>query len=151
MVLTPGSAPPLADVLRDLAALPLPSPVYEPEEPELPPVQRIPRNMWYEDSELRRLHGEQTRAGMRRARELGKRLGRPRIDALPGFEQTFAPVIGRISSGQVTRTEAAKELGISTSTLKRVIDTWDNRQKKPLTCPLPDSDYNADIVTEVSY
>ena len=65
-VLTPGEAPPLAAELRDLGAFPLPAPVYEPEEPEkpeVPPLQPQIRRMWYEDSELRRLHGEQAKAG----------------------------------------------------------------------------------------
>lgn len=113
--------------LRDLGALPLPSPVYEPEEPEKleePPSQPQIRRMWYEDSELRRLHGEQTKAGLVKARERGKRLGRPKVDETPGFELRSSSIFKRISSGEINRAQAAKELGISSGTLQRVYARW---------------------------
>jgi transposase len=147
-VLTPGGAPPLAAELRNQAMLPIPSPIYEPEEPEkeeLPPIQPQPRRIWYEDSELRRLHGEQTRAGMMRARERGKRLGRPRVEELPGFEQRFTWIFEQITSGEITHTQAAKELAISPGTLKRVLDGW-----KPLPSTLLDGFYNIDALVEVA-
>jgi len=49
----------------------------EPEKEELPSPEKQIKHIWFEDSELRRLHGEQTRAGLVRARERGKQLGRP--------------------------------------------------------------------------
>jgi hypothetical protein len=125
-VLTQGEAPPLAAELRDLGALPLLSPVYEPEEPEKLEIPSKPqiRRMWYEDSELRHLHGEQTKAGMVKARERGKRLGRPKVDEAPGFELRSSLVFKRLSSGEITRTQAAQELGISCGTLQRVYARW---------------------------
>jgi len=136
-VLTPGEAPPLAAELRDLGALPLLPPVYEPEEPEKPegpPPQPQLRKMWYEDSELRRLHGEQTKAGLVKARERGKRLGRPKVDETPGFELRSSSILKRISAGEITRTQAAKELGLSPGTLTRVFARWMETPSEP---PLP--------------
>jgi hypothetical protein len=147
-VLTPGGAPLLAAELRNLAMLPIPSPIYEPEEPEkeeLPPIRPQPRTIWYEDSELRRLHGEQTKAGMMRARERGRRLGRPRVEQLPGFEQRFAWIFQQITSGEITHTQAAKELAISPGTLKRVLDGW-----KPLPSTLLEGFYYVDALVEVA-
>ena len=147
-VLTPGGAPPLAAELRNLAMLPIPSPIYEPEEPEeekLSPIRPQPRRIWYEDSELRRLHGEQTRAGLIRARERGRRLGRPKVEELPGFEQRFAGIFEQITSGEITHTQAAKELAISPGTLKRVLDGW-----TPLPSTFPDGFYNVDSLVEVT-
>jgi transposase len=141
-VLTPGGAPPLAAELRNQAMLPIPSPVYEPEEP---PIQPQPRGIWYENSELRRLHGEKTKAGMMRARERGKQIGRRRVEELPGFEQRFAWVFEQITSGEITHTQAAKELAISRSTLERVLDEW-----KPLPSMLLDGLHDIDALVEVA-
>jgi hypothetical protein len=141
-VLTPGEAPPLAAELRDLGALPLPAPVYEPEEPEkpeVPPLQPQIRRMWYEDSELRHLHGEQTKAGMAKARERGKRLGRPKVDEAPGFELRSSSIFKGIASGQITRAQAAKELGISSGTLTRVFAKWIKTPSDPLDPPVIDA------------
>jgi transposase len=152
-VLTPGEAPPLAAELRDLGALPLLAPVYEPEEPEkpeVPPPQFQIRKMWYEDSELRRLHGEQTKAGLVKARERGKRLGRPKVDETPGFEQRFASIFKRIASGEITRTQGAKELAMSPDTLKRVIDTWIKTERRPSPLPVLDGFYDIDALEKVA-
>ena len=141
-VLTPGEAPPLAAELRDLGAFPLPAPVYEPEEPEkpeVPPLQPQIRRMWYEDSELRHLHGEQTKAGMAKARERGKRLGRPKVDEAPGFELRSSSIFKGIASGQITRAQAAKELGISSGTLTRVFAKWIKTPSDPLDPPVIDA------------
>jgi len=141
-VLTPGEAPQLAAELRDLGALPLLAPVYEPEEPEkpeVPPPQPQMRKMWYEDSELRRLHGEQTKAGLVKARERGKRLGRPKVDETPGFELRSSSIFKRISSREITRTQAAKELGISSGTLTRVFARWIKTPNEPSDPPVIDA------------
>ena len=141
-VLTPGEAPALAAELRDLGALSLLSPVYDPEElekPEMPPSQPQIRRMWYEDSELRRLHGEQTKAGLVKARERGKWLGRPKVDEAPGFELRSSSIFKRISSGEITRTQAAKELGITPGTLTRVFAKWIKTPSDPLDPPVLDA------------
>jgi transposase len=139
-VLTPGDAPPLADELRHLSSLPLPAPVYEPEEPDEPEIQPPThpqiRTMWWEDSEQRRLHGEQTKAGLVKARERGKRLGRPRVDDSPGFELRSYSIFKRISSGEITRKQAAKELGMNPSTLTRVFEEWIKTPREPSDPPV---------------
>jgi hypothetical protein len=152
-VLTPGEAPPLAAELRDLGALPLLSPVYaseEPEKPEVPPPQPQLRKMWYEDSELRRLHGEQTKAGLAKARERGKRLGRPKVDETPGFELRSSSIFKRISSGEITRTQAAKELGLSSGTLTRVFGRWIKTPSEPSDPPVIDGFEDIYALAEVA-
>ena len=152
-VLTPGEAPPLAAELRALGALPLLSPVYEPEEPEkpeMPPSQPQIRRMWYEDSELRRLHGEQTKAGLVKARERGKRLGRPKVDETPGFELRSSSIFKRISSGEINRAQAAKELGISSGTLQRVYARWIKTPSDPSDPPVMDAFEDIYALAEVA-
>ena len=79
-----------------------------------------------------------------RARERGRRLGRPKVEELPGFEQRFAGIFEQITSGEITHTQAAKELAISPGTLKRVLDGW-----TPLPSTFPDGFYNVDSLVEV--
>jgi hypothetical protein len=153
-VLTPGDAPPLAAELRHLSSLPLPAPVYEPEEPDepeiQPPAQPQIRKIWWEDSEQRRLHGEQTKAGLVKAREQGKRLGRPKVDESPGFDERFSLVFERIISGEMTRTNAAREMAMSSGTLKRVLGTWIKAGRQPSPQPVVESFYDIDALAEVA-
>jgi transposase len=153
-VLTPGDAPPLAAELRHLSSLPLPAPVYEPEEPDepeiQPPAQPQIRKIWWEDSEQRRLHGEQTKAGLVKARERGKRLGRPRVDESLGFDERFSLVFERITSGEMTRTNAAREMAMSSGTLRRVLETWIKAGKQPSPRPVVESFYDIDALAEVA-
>jgi len=62
-------------------------------------------------------------AGMERARQQGKRLGRPRVSEQPEFPQRFTAVVERIGPGGLSRRQAARELGIGYATLKRLLDT----------------------------
>ena len=80
-----------------------------------------------------------------RARERGKRIGRPRVEELPGFQQRFPWILEQITSGEITHTQAAKELAISPSTLERVLDGW-----KPLPSMLLDGFNNIDALVEVA-
>ena len=59
---------------------------------------------------------------MERARDSGKRIGRPRVSDEPGFEESFSEVVERIESGALSRRKAALELGIGYATLKRLLD-----------------------------
>jgi hypothetical protein len=132
--LNPKEAPPLAAALREMATMPLHK-CYESEEPEReesPPPQVQARSIWYEDSELRRLHGELTRSGMKRARERGKQLGRPKVTDRPGFEQHLDSVASRITSGAISRTQGARELTISSGTLKLLLDANLQKEKESL-------------------
>ena len=62
------------------------------------------------------------RAGLERARQQGKRIGRPRVSERPEFTQQFATVVERIGPGGLSRRQAAKELSIGYATLKRLLD-----------------------------
>ena len=71
-------------------------------------------------------------AGMERARQQGKRIGRPSVNERPGFEQRFAAVVQHIGSGELSRNQAARELGISYATLKRLLQAWEQPNAKPI-------------------
>ena len=66
---------------------------------------------------------ERVKAGMDRARRQGKRIGRPSVMDRRGFKKRFGAVLERLNSGEISRRKAAKELGIGSATLKRLIDT----------------------------
>jgi hypothetical protein len=152
-VLTPKEAPPLAATLRDLAMLPLPC--LEPEEPEkeeLLPSQSQTKTIWFEDSELRRLHRELTRAGVKRAREQGKQIGRPRVNERPEFEQRFTSVAESIASGRLSRRQGAKEMAISPGTLKRLLDAHIFKsEREPLPSPFSEYLSEKNSLVEVAY
>ena len=65
---------------------------------------------------------ERVKAGMDRARRQGKRIGRPSVMDRRGFKKRFGAILERLSSGEISRRDAAKELGIGYATLKRLID-----------------------------
>ncbi len=119
-VLTPQEAPPLAASLR-AQAYAVPESAAPPEPP--PPIRKRPSPVtWYEDSELKRRHRELVVEGMERARQLGKRIGRPPVTERDGFPQHFAAVAERIGSGGLSLRQAAKELEVGFATLKRLLD-----------------------------
>ncbi len=105
------------------SAAPTP-PHAEPEsvESDIEPSPTEPRIIWYEDSAMRQVHRELVKAGMERARQQGKRIGRPRVSERPEFSQRFAAVAERIGLGQLSRRQAAKELAIGYATLSRLLD-----------------------------
>jgi hypothetical protein len=127
-LLTPEEAPPLAAELRARAqegfvdaytAVPL---------PEEDAATRKPRTRlgwggdWYRDDAKRCIHGELVQAGMERAREQGKRIGRPPVTGRDGFSQRLAAVVERLDQGGISRRQAARELAIGYGTLKRLLD-----------------------------
>jgi hypothetical protein len=129
-ILTPSEAPPLAAFLRDRPKVePSQYANAEPVESEdtTPIGEPQHRMMWYEDSILKQLHCGLIKAGMERAREHGKHIGRPRVTERPEFTQRFAGVIQRIGPGGLSRRKAAKELAVGYATLKRLLDA----QKQP--------------------
>ena len=132
-ILTPQEAPPLAAELRAgvpegpaLVSRPDPDPTdWMPSPRVKAPVIPGPLagdTIWYEDPGRRRLHRDLVRAGMERAKQQGKRIGRPRVWERPEFEQKFAKVVERIGSEGISRSQAARELGIGYATLKRLLD-----------------------------
>lgn len=128
-ILTPFEAPPLALQLRTQANTSisqLTSWYSEPEEPKIkkePPLKAQPGKIWWEDSDLRRLHREMVKDGMKRARESGKRIGRPRVFERPQFTEHFETTVNRLNLGVLSRRQAAKELAIGYATLKRLLDS----------------------------
>ena len=126
-VLTPQEAPPLAVELRSHIGSPPVIPFVLDPIPERPRVPKPPgllagETIWYEDADRKRLHSNLVRAGMERARQNGKNIGRPRVSDEPGFEERFREVVERIRMGELSRPQATLELGIGYSTLKRLLD-----------------------------
>jgi len=132
-ILTPQDAPPLAATLRAQARYIPNHPVMWKEPP--PPKVRKGRKRtrvyygplagdgnWFEDPVRKNKHRELTRAGMERARQAGKLIGVLRAEEREGFAEKFAPVLAHLEQKAITRKQAAKELGISGPTLKRVLD-----------------------------
>ena len=130
-VLTPQEAPPLAASLRAQAyAVPKSLPPQNLAS-ELTPARRTngalsapgkTHLVWHEDSELKRRHSELTKAGLERARKLGKRIGRPPVTQREGFTQRFAEVVRRMGVEGLTGRQAAKALDISRPTLEKLLD-----------------------------
>ncbi|MFC2122205.1 recombinase family protein [Bacteroidota bacterium] len=65
---------------------------------------------------------ERVKAGMERARKQGHKIGRPRVMDRRGFKKSFGAILERLGDGQVSKRQAAKELGIGYATLTRLID-----------------------------
>jgi len=135
-ILTPQDAPPLAATLRAKAKdiLNYPALWKEPPPPK-PPRVRIYRKQkriyigplvgdgnWWEDPVRKNKHSELTKAGLERARQAGKRVTTLKVEEREGFNEKFAPVLAQLERKAITRKQAARELGISSPTLKRVLD-----------------------------
>ena len=67
---------------------------------------------------------ERVKAGMDRARRQGRRIGRPKFTDRKGFSARFGAILERLLKGDISRRQAAKELGIGYATLKRLLDTY---------------------------
>ena len=130
-VLTPKEAPPLAASLRTrIHTVPEAGICTEltpycptPKDPNTGAGTRNsePKVIWYEDSQMLAIHRELVKSGMERARQQGKRIGRPRVSERPEFPQRFAAVAERISLGELSRRQAARELAIGYATLSRLL------------------------------
>jgi len=135
-ILTPQDAPPLAVALR---AKTKETPYYPALWKEPKPVKlrkarerRHPNRIyigplagtgnWWEDPVRKKIHSELTKAGLERARQAGKRVTLPKVEEREGFDEKFAPILEQLERKAITRKQAAKELGISGPTLKRVLD-----------------------------
>ena len=128
-ILAPGEAPPLAATLRSLATAgpEIESDILDTNE-EKTKIDKQRTGLgwdgdWYLDESKRTIHGNLVRVGMERARQQGKRIGRPRVTDRPDFSQRFAVAIELIEQGQLTLTQAAKHLDIGYATLKRLMDS----------------------------
>ena len=132
--LSPVDAPPLATQLRvEAPAAPVTVTLPDPDPTDWSPPPRVKAPVipgplagdpiWYDDPTRKRLHRDLVVAGMERARQQGKRIGRPRVRERPDFDQRFIQVVGCIGPEGITRSQAARELGIGYATLKRLLDT----------------------------
>jgi transposase len=135
-LLTPQDVPPLAATLRTQADNITDYPALWKEPPPLkPPRVRKGRKQnrkwigplagegnWFEDPVRRNKHSELTRAGMERARRAGRQIGTIPMEEREGFAERFAPILSRLEQKVITRKQAARELGISGPTLKRILD-----------------------------
>jgi transposase len=132
-ILTPQDAPPLAATLRAQAKDIPAYPVMWKEPPPLKVRKRRKRTRvwlgpfagdrtWWKDPVKKNKHRELTRAGMERARQAGKLIGVLRVEEREGFAEKFPLVLVQLEKKTITRRQAAKELGISGPTLKRVLD-----------------------------
>jgi transposase len=132
-LLTPQGAPPLAATLRTQASN-VPDHPAMWKEPPLPRV-RVYRNrkrvwvgplendrFWWKDPVKKIKHSELTKAGLERARQAGKNVSSHKVEDREGFAERFAPVLEKLEQKSITRKQAAKELGISGPTLKRILD-----------------------------
>jgi len=130
-ILTPHEAPPLATSLRTHAAV-FNEHFYPPEDNlyselgewdyEMETVSQR-QIMWYEDSEMKVIHRNLVKAGMGKARQQGKRIGRPRVIERPEFLQRFDSMLERLKLGEISRRRAASELGIGYATLVRLLES----------------------------
>ena len=140
-ILTPQEAPPLATELRaQFEAGPVNATLPDPDPTDLEPQERVRARVtpgplagdtiWYEDPDRKQVHRDLVRAGMERARQEGKRIGRPRVIERPEFGREFAQVVERIGPGGLSRRQAAKELNIGYATLKRLLEDQHQRNTK---------------------
>jgi transposase len=127
-ILTPEDAPPLAAELRARADAGFADAYTSVPLPEQPVATRKPRTTlgwdgdWYRDDVKKCIHGQLVLAGMERAREQGKRIGRPSVTERDGFSQRFMAAVERLEQGEISRRQAARELAIGYATLKRLLD-----------------------------
>jgi len=132
-ILTPQDAPPLAATLRaQIKDLPAHPALWK--EPPPPRVRKRKRRYrkyigpltgdthWMEDPARRNKHSELTKAGMERARQAGQQIGMLPVEERDGFAERFAPVLAQLEQKAITRKQAARALGISGPTLKRILD-----------------------------
>jgi hypothetical protein len=123
-ILTPGEAPLSPFLLRHMVSNNTTPEIIEPEDQEYPKVIPLPqpRIIWYVDPEMKRAHRDMVKAGMERARQEGKRIGRPRVTERPDFSQRFLLMRDRLDRGEISRRRAAKDLDIGYATLDRLLD-----------------------------
>jgi transposase len=134
-ILTPQDAPLLAATLRTQASnvSGYPAMWKEPPPPKPPRVRKREWRYrkyigplsgdtpWTEDPVRRSKHSEWTKAGMERARQSGKQIGVLPVEKREGFAEKFPLLLVQIEQKVITRKQAARELGFSANTLRRVL------------------------------
>jgi DNA invertase Pin-like site-specific DNA recombinase len=71
---------------------------------------------------------ERVRAGMDRARRQGRRLGRPGGTHREGFRERWRELVPQIYAGTLSRRRAALLLGVSRSTILRLLDSSEDHR-----------------------
>ena len=66
---------------------------------------------------------ERVKAGMDRARRQGVHIGRPPVTARPGFPERWAAVEPEIRASRLSKSQAARQLGIGFATVLRLLQT----------------------------
>ena len=131
-ILTPQEAPALANELRAripagpvMATLPDPDPTdWRPQLGGRAPVTPRPlagETIWYEDPARKQVHRDLVLAGMERARQQGKHIGRPSVADRPGFSYRLEAVLKRLEHPGISRRQAAQELAVGYATFKRLL------------------------------
>ena len=64
---------------------------------------------------------ERVKAGMDRARRQGKHIGRPPAEADPDVARRLSGVLSRVRAGEVSLRAAARDLGLSPATVRRLL------------------------------
>jgi len=132
-ILTPQDAPPLAATLRaqvkdipDYPAMwkePMPHKIGERRKRvRVGYGPLVGDTIWWEDPVRKNKHSELTKAGIERARQAGKILGVQRAEDREGFAEKFVLIFVQLEQKMITRRQAAKDLGIASPTLKRILD-----------------------------
>ncbi len=67
---------------------------------------------------------ERVKAGMARAKQQGKTLGRPGGTHAIGFRAKWHEVEGQVRSGQLSKSEAARELKVGRATIRRLLASF---------------------------
>ena len=66
---------------------------------------------------------ERVKAGMDRAKRQGKRIGRPRVTDKRGFKTRYQAMLALLNNREVSRRQAARQLGVGYASLKRLLDS----------------------------
>jgi DNA invertase Pin-like site-specific DNA recombinase len=69
----------------------------------------------------RELIADRVREGMRQAARKGRRIGRPPVTSRPRFVARWPTVQRELAAGRLSRRQAARQLGIGTATLGRLL------------------------------
>jgi len=146
-LLTPSEAPLSPAFLRGRSVTNICQDMIEPEDQEYPVLlpPPTPRIIWYVDPEMKQAHRDLVKAGMEKARRLGKHIGRPRVTERPEFTRRFMAIRERVNRGEVSKRKAARELGIGYATLGRLL------HEPPSSPAVPDCINSVKTFAEVLY
>ena len=69
--------------------------------------------------------------GQRERDDMAVKVGRPRLDHRPGFMESFAAILPRLSAREISQREAAQELGVSVRSLVRYMHRATSTTPRP--------------------